>query len=147
MMWSVYIRRGKVFVPSQSKTEAGFYVSGNPVYIVDAADVEGIKQSIIQVIDRGCPVIPTPSVKQLEKWAVLQCAGVASIATFEKGASCWTIHKDATSFRFGSVKKISPRGWETEPDTPHLLSNNLPSDVIAEEIAKAISIVAAQVTK
>jgi hypothetical protein len=140
MMWSVYIRRGKVFVPSQSKTEAGFYVSGKPVYVVDVADVDGIMQSIIQIIDRGCPVIPTPSVTQLEKWAVLQSAGVASIVTFEKGASCWTIHKDATLFRFGSVMKISPRGWETEPDSPHLLSNNLPIDVIAEEIAKAIAI-------
>ena len=127
-------------MPSQSRTEARFYVSGNPVYVADVADVGGIKQSIIHAIERGCPVIPTPSVKQLEKWVVLEHAGVTSIATFEKGASCWTIHNDVTSFRFGSVKKISPRGWETEPDTPHLLSNNLPSDVIAEEIAKAIYI-------
>jgi hypothetical protein len=67
--------------------------------------------------------------------------------TFSPGSLHHTYWFRLRRLRFGSVKKISPRGWETEPDTPHLLSNNLPSDVIAEEIAKAISIVAAQVTK
>lgn len=138
-MWSIYIRKGKVFVPSQYRAEAGFYVSGDPVFVSDLSNMERIKQCIAQVMDRGCPVIPTPPIKQLEKWVVLKYAGVASVSAFEKGAFCWTIHKDVASFRFGQVKKILPRGWETEPETPYILSNNLPNDAVAEKVAEAIS--------
>jgi hypothetical protein len=137
-MWSVYIRNGKVIVPSQFRTEAGFYLSGEPVYVSDLIDVDGTKQSIVKVRDRGCPIIATPPVKQFGRWAVLRYAGVSSVAAFERGAICWTIQKDDAQYRFGAVRKISPRGCETEPSKPRFLSNNLPTNDIADEIAKGI---------
>jgi hypothetical protein len=92
-MWSVYIRKGKVFVPSQFRTEAGFYMSGDPVYVADLSDRDDIKRSIAETLNHGCPVIPTPPLSKLDKWAVLRHAGVASVAAFEKGASCWVVKK------------------------------------------------------
>jgi hypothetical protein len=137
-MWSIYIRRGKVFIPTLFKTEAGFYVSGEPVFVSDLSDFGSTVRSITQVLDRGCQLIATLSVGKLEKWVVLRHAGVSSAAAFEKGTSCWTVHKDYAMYRFGSVKKLSPRGWETEPERPYLSSNNLNISDVAEEIARKI---------
>ena len=137
-MWSIYIRRGRVFIPTQYKTEAGFYVSKEPVFVSDLSDAEDIKRSIAQVLEGGIQVIATPPVRELEKWAVLQHAGVSSVAAFEKGASCWTIQKEDTLYRFGPVSKILPRGWETDPEKPYILSNNLKIIDVAEEVARRI---------
>jgi hypothetical protein len=137
-MWVIYIWKGKVFVPSQFKTEAGFYLSGEPVHVSNLTDLEGTKQSIAQVLNRGCPNIATPPVKQLEKWVVLQHAGASSTATFEKSALCWTIQKSPATYRFGRVKKLSPRGWETEPDRPYFLAYSSSVDEVASQAARAI---------
>ncbi|HWY61939.1 MAG TPA: hypothetical protein VNW15_08585 [Rhizomicrobium sp.] len=137
-MWGIYVRRGKVFIPTQFKAEAGFYVSGEPVFVSDLSDLESTARSIAQILSRGCVTIPTPPVSKLEKWVVLRHAGVSSPAAFEKGASCWTVQKDRATYRFGPVKKIYPRGWETEPEKPYLLSGNLNISDVAEEIARKI---------
>lgn len=62
-------------------------------------------------------------------------ADVSSVAAFEKGTSCWVIRRDDVSFKFGPVKKMIPRGWESEPEIVGVVSNNLPLDMVAEKIA------------
>ena len=89
--WMMIIRRGRAFIPTMARTEAGFYLAIDPVEVVDAADPAAMEAAFINVVQRGNPAVPTPSRDGYPEWVVLKHAGVKSAAAFERLAESWAL--------------------------------------------------------
>jgi hypothetical protein len=73
----VYIRKGKVFVPTLAETQAGYYLDIQPVEVVEASDRTHLIQTLHKRVTDENPVIPTP-MGTYPKPVVLAPAGVKS---------------------------------------------------------------------
>lgn len=83
--WLLILRKGRAFIPTMAKTDAGFYMGIEPVEVVDASDHSGLQEALIRSISRGNPSVSTPGRDNYPEDPLLKHAGVKSLATFEKG--------------------------------------------------------------
>jgi hypothetical protein len=94
--WMLIIRKGQAFIPTQARTQSGFYMGVEPIEVVQTSDRPGVEQALLRAIDRGNPPVRTPSLPEMEdnsKSALLKCAKVKSLSAFEKGAERWQLSK------------------------------------------------------
>src|ERR1700693_2456187 len=102
----LYIRNGTAYVPTAAKTEAGYSLDIEPVEVTPISDEEDFLGAIRRTIDRGHPMVPTPTrATGFPKPVVLRYAKVRSFADFEKDASYWQLHKDGDLFRIEQWKR------------------------------------------
>jgi len=114
MLCLIYLRKGQVFVPTVSKTEAGFYLNTRPVAVHEISDCAGIAQTIHEAMARGNPIVPTPTRENFPVPVVLEYAKVKSWASFEKTAACWEIYRKESSYEICPMRRTLPRGWEED---------------------------------
>ena len=111
MLWNIYLRSGSVFIPTVAKTVDGFYMDVDPVEVISADDKTGVVTAIKGVVDKGNPLIPTPTRSAFPKPAVLKYAKVKTWDTFEKKASCWKLSHENGAFQLRSLRKDVEGGW------------------------------------
>lgn len=114
MLWHIYHRKGQVFVPTVSKTDAGFFLDSNPVAVLDARDEVGIMLAIQTAVARGNPVATAPDRESFPPPAVLEHAKVKSWSTFEKSALFWKIRLKDAVYQVCPTRKSATGGWETD---------------------------------
>ncbi len=114
MLWHIYLRKGQVFVPTVSKTDAGFFMDTNPVAVHAANDLNGIIGAIETTISRGNPVVPAPCRGSFPAPIVLEHAKVKSWATFEKAAVCWKVRLKEVAYQLCPMRKNPAGGWEDD---------------------------------
>ena len=56
--YHVYLRKGKVFIPTFGLVHKGLYRDVEPVAVVDVSDTEGLRRAFRETFARGNP--PTP---------------------------------------------------------------------------------------
>ena len=136
MIWYIYLRKGLVFVPTVSRTEAGYYMDINPVAVHAASDYAGIVDSILTSISRGNPVIATPSRGNYPAPVILAHAQVKSWGTFEKSAVCWKVRLKESEYQLCLMRKSHGRGWE---DDPAKTENHATPSELARRICELIA--------
>jgi hypothetical protein len=60
MLVTCTLKNGIVYVPTNAKTEAGFYMHQEPVAVIPAANTDALRRAFLDVMERGNQVIPTP---------------------------------------------------------------------------------------
>jgi len=137
MLWHIYLRGGKVFVPVVAKTDAGFFLEVDPVIVVPSSSQNIVADAIAQVIAVGNPVIQTPSKAKLSPTVILSYAKANTWSVFEKRATLWKILKVEEGFVLKPQQRARSGGWE---DVQARIKE-FPSDAreIAEYLASEIS--------
>lgn len=132
-LWLLFVFKGKAFVLTMAKTEAGFYMGVEPIDVVDLADKVELEKAIIAAIQRGNPSVPTPPREGFPE-PILKYAKVRSIAAFEKQSKCWKL-----SFR-DNAYLIAPyrlsRHGGSEEDT--IRTEAIPDDIPLEKVVRRL---------
>jgi hypothetical protein len=116
MQYQLYLRKGKVFIPTFGRVDKGLYRDIEPVVVVDVSDTGALRQALRETIARGNPPTPYyPRGGPYPQPVVVKYAGVKSWGAFARGASPWNIkEKDGIHQIVGHWKGSS--GWVEDPE-------------------------------
>jgi hypothetical protein len=106
MFFTCTLKDGIVYVPTTAKTEAGFYMSREPVAVVPAANTEALRRALQDVMDRANPIIPTPKRDAFPTPMLPKYAGARSWSAFMRGASEWSIIEKEVAIESFPIAKI-----------------------------------------
>src|ERR1700761_9181977 len=101
----LYLRKGTVYLPTMGKMDKGFYRGVEPVAVVAASNIEGVRHALQATIARGNPIVPMLRRSEWKPPVLLKYAGVKYWSAFERDMSLWTIKYDGTSFQIAGQKK------------------------------------------
>ena len=110
-----YIWQNQAFIPTAAITNAGFFFDIEPVTSLQLSDTKLFIQVISRYMSKGNPRIPTPSISNLPKGAVLKYAKQKSWSKFEKTGDCWQITEDDKSYTIEKLGRLRKGGWGGEP--------------------------------
>jgi hypothetical protein len=142
MYCSFYLRKGKAFVPTMAKTQAGYWMGIEPVDVQAVDSPEALQTLLLAAIKRGNPLIPTPTRDSCPR-SVMEChCGLKSLSAFERTASCWAISQHDSDFHIYEWRRSERyRGAREKADeTEVILPRNTPVEKVtmrAAEIAMA----------
>jgi hypothetical protein len=110
----LYLRKGKVFIPTSGLVPGGPYRDIEPVAVVEVSDVDGLRQAFRETIVRGNPPVG-PYPRPHPPPVVIKHAGVKSWSAFARGALPWGIEEENGIFQIVGRRK-TPNGWVEDPD-------------------------------
>jgi hypothetical protein len=115
MRLNLYLRNGKVIIPTLGAVHQRLYRDIEPVAVADVSDAEGIRRAIHATIARGNP--PTPYYKQgiYPQPVVVKYAGVKSWSAFARGTSTWDINESDAKYKIVG-RSLGRDGWIEDPD-------------------------------
>jgi hypothetical protein len=114
MRCHLYLRKGKVFVPTFGRVSGGPYRDIEPVAVVEVSDAEGLRRAFREAIARGNPPVgPYPRPNPLP--VVVKHAGVKSWGAFARGALPWSIEEENGIIQIIGRRK-TPDGWVEDPE-------------------------------
>jgi hypothetical protein len=116
MLFSCTLKDRILYLPTTAKTEAGFYVSCEPVAVVPAANTEALRSALRDAMDRGNPIIPTPKRNAFQPPVLPKYAGVRSWSAFMRGASEWSIDERCGIYQIIPYRKDPDGGSGWVPD-------------------------------
>jgi len=132
----LYLRNGTVYLPTMGKMDKGFYRGVEPVAVVSASNIDGVRQALQTTIARGNPIVPLLRRSEWQPPVLLKYAGVKSWSAFERCMSLWTIKEDDAAFQIAGQKKQPNGMWKDDPEqTIVFLSGATVDDVIDRMIA------------
>lgn len=133
-LWLLFVRKGKVFVPTMARTEAGYYLGIEPVAVIDCDDRGAIHSVLVDTIQRGNPVIPTPSRSNFPRDPLLKYANVKSISTFEQTAQCWKVGRYANEYVIAPYRPSSSGGSQEDNSSRESLPLDQPIQSIVQRL-------------
>ena len=125
-----------------AKTEAGYWMGIEPVEIRKVETPEVLKGLLLAVIERGNPIVPTPTRDNFPRPVMERYCGLKSLSAFERTASCWAISQDDSGFHIYEWRRSERyRGaMEKADETEVILPRDAPLEAVvlrAAEIAMA----------
>ena len=114
MLFNLYLRKGKVFVPTCGRVPGGPYRDIEPVSVVEVSDIDSQRQAFRQTVARGNPPVgpyPRPNPPPV----VLKHAGVKSWGTFARGASPWVVEERDGEYQIIGYRR-EPNNWAQDPE-------------------------------
>ena len=133
-LWTLFIRKGKVFVPTTAKTEAGYYLGIEPVAVVDATDRAAVKAAFLDAVSRGNPIVPTPSRSNFPPDPLLKYANVKSVSELAKSAHSWQLTKYATEYVAAPDRPGKYGGSEQDDGKKQVFPADEPMDRIVSRL-------------
>jgi hypothetical protein len=133
-LWTLFIRKGKVFVPTTAKTEAGYYLGIEPVAVVDASDRAAVKAAFLDSVNRGNPIVPTPSRANFPPDPLLKYAKVKSVSEFAKSVQGWQLTKYATEYVAAPDRPGKYGGSEQDDSKKQVFLADEPIDSIVSQL-------------
>jgi hypothetical protein len=109
MLFTCTLKNVIVYVPTNVKTEAGFYMHREPVAVVPAANTDALRHAFQAVMMKGNEVVPTPKRDAFPPPVLPKYAGAKSWAAFMKDASEWAINEDNGNYDIVPYRK-DPEG-------------------------------------
>ncbi len=130
---SFYLRRGTAYVPTMARTEAGYWLGVEPVDVEKVADAGALKGVLLRAINRGNPIVPTPTREHFPPDVMRRHCGMKSFSAFERTAQLWSISKNADSYVIRPWRRSARyRGaWEED----HERETIVPATMSLEELA------------
>jgi hypothetical protein len=114
MRCHVYLRKGKVFIPTFGLVDKGLYRDIEPVAVVDVSDAEALRRAFHETITRGNP--PTGQYpRPYPQPVVVKHAGMKNWSTFARGASPWMIELLDRTCRIVGHRR-EPNNWAEDPE-------------------------------
>ena len=132
MLYHSYLRNGIVYVPTVSKTEAGFYMDGEPVSVVAASDLDSLRRALRDAMERGNPIVSTPPRTAFPRPVLLKYSGVKSWSAFARGASQWSINAKGGKYQIVGYRTHRDGYWEEDPDQ----KTDLPPGATRDEVVE-----------
>lgn len=111
----LFLRKGTLYLPTMGKMEEGFYRAVEPVAVVSASNIEGVRQALRTTIARGNPIVPMLRRSEWQPPILLKYAGVKSWSAFERGMRFWTIESGGGIFRLAGLERQPDRNWKDDP--------------------------------
>jgi len=140
----LYLRSGTIYLPTMGKMDEGFYRAVEPVTVVSASDIDGMRRAMQTTIARGNPVVPMLRRSEYPRPLLPKYARVKSWSAFERGLMFWTIKEKNGVFQIAGQSKRADRGWRTDLDRTIDFPLNTTTDdvvdrmiaIVQEEVAK-----------
>lgn len=130
------LRKGKAFIPTMAQTEAGFYVGIEPVEVVDVSDRLGVEDAMLRAINRGNPVIPTPTRDSFPEPVLLKYANMKSLAAFERSSESWKLSKREGAYLLAPYRPGKNGGSEEDPDRTEAIPAEMPLIAIVHRLVE-----------
>ena len=114
MLCHLYLRKGKVFIPTFGHFPGGPYRDIEPVAVVEVSDSEDLRRAFRETIARGNPPVgpyPRPNPPPV----VVKHAGVKSWGAFARGASPWVIEERDGKYQIVGHRR-EPNNWAEDPE-------------------------------
>ena len=136
--WSFYLRKGVAYVPTTAKTEAGYWLSIEPVDVAPVRNAEDLHQLLIKAIGRGNPVVKTPTRQNFPPPVMQRYCGMKSLSAFERSAALWAISlRDDSYVIYPWRRSTQHRGaWEEDYDQRTTLPLTTPLEEVALSAAE-----------
>jgi hypothetical protein len=106
----------KILYAGKVELKAGFYMGIEPVEVIDAPDRLGVEQALIRAVNRGNPVVPTPTRENYPEDPLLKHAKVKSLSIFEKSAQSWKLSKREGAYLIAPYRASNDGGAEEDVD-------------------------------
>jgi hypothetical protein len=135
-----YLRRGTVYVPTMAQTEAGYWLGVEPVVVEKVADADALKGVLLRAMNRGNPIVPTPTREHFPPDVMRRHCGMKSFSAFERTAQRWSISQRGDSYVICPWSRSARyRGaWEED----HERKTIVPAAMTFEEIARRVASIA-----
>ena len=130
------IRKGKAYIPTMAKTEAGFYMGMDPIEVVDTADRREVEDAVMRAITRGNPVVPTPTRDSYPPSPLLKAANVKSLSTFEKSARSCKLSKAEGAYEIVPYKRTKPAGALEDREQSEYVADSEPLPVVVHRLVE-----------
>jgi hypothetical protein len=140
MLVTCTLKNGIVYVPTNVKTEAGFYMRREPVAVVPAAQVDALRRAFRDAMERGNPIVPTPKRDAFPPPILPKYAGAKSWSAFMKGASEWAINEDNGHYDIVPYRKDpeGSQGWTAYNKHRTQFPVGTPRDQVIDQMIKLI---------
>ena len=138
MYCSFYLRRGTAFVPTTAKTDAGYWMAIEPVDVRKVENREALQLMLVAAIERGNPVVPTPTRDNFPRPIMERYCGLKSLSAFERTASCWAISRHDGPYHIYEWRRSERyRGAREKADeTEVILPGETPIETVAMRAAE-----------
>jgi hypothetical protein len=139
MLVTCTLKNGIVYVPTNVKTEAGFYMHAEPVAVVPAANTDALWRAFHNVMEEGNKIVPTPKRDAFPPPVLPKYAGEKSWSAFMKGASYWAINKDNGNYDILPYRKDPEGGgWVADRKRISQFPPGTTSEQVIERMIKII---------
>jgi hypothetical protein len=131
--WSFYLRKGVAYIPTTARTEAGYWLAIEPVDVAPVRTAADLHQAILKAIERGNPVVKTPTRQNFPPPVMQRYCGMKSFSAFERTAALWAISTRNDSWAIYPWRRSERYRGAWEEDDEHLTF--LPSSTPLEDVA------------
>jgi hypothetical protein len=138
MYCSFYLRNGVAFIPTEAKTEAGYWLAIEPVDVAPVANAEALHHLLLKSIGRGNPVVKTPNRQNFPQEVMRRYCGMKSLSAFERTAALWAISTRDDSYVIYRWRRSTkhPGAWEEDRDHMTILPLTTPMEGVARQAAE-----------
>jgi hypothetical protein len=130
--------KGTLYLPTMGKMEEGFYRGVDPVAVVSASNVEGIRLALRTMIARGNPIVPMLRRSEWQPPILLKYAGIKNWSAFERGMRFWSIKSKGGIFRLARQKEQPERGWKDDPEQTITFPPGSTADQVIDQMIEII---------
>jgi hypothetical protein len=108
-----------------------------PVDVRKVEDTKALQSMLLAAINRGNPVVPTPTRDNFPRSIMERYCGLKSISAFERTASCWAISERDGAFHIYEWRRSERyRGArEKADDTEVILPGDTPIETVTTRAA------------
>lgn len=122
--WMLVVRRGKAYAPTMARTEAGFYLASEPVFVADTSASWDVEVALLNAVRNGNPLIPTPDRDSVREYVVLKYSGTKSLSAFERLATKWRMSCTNGKLSIAPYRTGRYGGFEEDPDREEFLPDS-----------------------
>jgi hypothetical protein len=116
MLCHIYLRNGAVYVPTVVRLESGAYMNVEPVAVVPAMNIKGLRRAFLNATAKENKVVPKPSKGAWPAPVLPKCAGVKTWRDFARGASAWNITETSGKYRIVGHRMHEKEYWVEDAD-------------------------------
>lgn len=138
MSWSVFIRKGKVYLPTAAITSDGIIVGISPVEVVSIDETDAVASAVERTLRRGQLKIPALTREELEASPTLEAAGVKKWSQFYRGAKQMGFMISKSGFEIFRLVPYRHGGYVVDEDSRVILDKEMPTEEVAARIGSEI---------
>lgn len=136
VLFSCYLRKGLVYIPTVGKVEGGPYRQIEPVVVLPVSHAVDLQHAFEETMMRGNPTILNLARADHGDPVILKYAGVKTYSAFVRAAQYWMIEEDQGVYQIAGQRKLAPRGWVDDPKQTETFSAHAkPDEVVRRMIA------------
>jgi hypothetical protein len=123
-----------VYLPTMGRIGDGIYRAVEPVAVVSASDIDGIRRALEETIARGNPTARLLRRSEYPPPLLLKYAAVKSWPAFERGMTFWIVKEEDGVFQIAGQSKRSDGGWRSDPKRTIVFSPTSTTDNVIDRM-------------